>query len=644
MAEYSVGRGISDITGEPADAGMMGYGKAEQRTSGIHTRLRSRAFVIDDRNRRVLLIVNDLPLVFESIHKAVLLRLARRFGDVYTDRNTMITATHTHCGPGGYAHHLLYNMTTSGFRRKTFDAIVDGIVEAVQRAHADVAPASLRLAHGQLHSASANRSRIAFERNPQADKDFFPNAIDPQTTLLAIERDGELVGAINWFATHNTSMTNTNTLISSDNKGYAAYRWERLTAGVDYRNDTAPPIITAFAQTNAGDMSPNLELKPGHGPTDDEVENTRIIGTRQHDAAVELVAGEQVPLDGAIDHRLLYVTLSDVEVGPEFTEDGRSHRTGSPAAGASAIAGAWADGVGFPGFREGRNPIFDGLSRHLLYRVSPAMADAHAPKGLVMPGGLLNRVTPIVAERVPLQLIRIGQLYLIGIPGEVTIVAGLRLRRTVAAIVGAPLPDVLVAGYSNGYIHYVTTPQEYDAQQYEGGSTLFGRWELPALQQVAARLATAMRDGVTLDPGDPAPDIALKKRRGPGSSPADTPLAGTLFGDQLSAPPSRARPGSAVRAEFVGAYPNNDLHRGGTFFEVQRESAAGWMCVADDCDFETTFRWRRKGKSGSIITITWNVPQTAERGRYRFVYFGDALTAAGEIQPFTGTSDEFAIE
>lgn len=44
----SVGRGIADITGEAADCGMLGYGKSDQRTAGIHQRLRSRAFVFRD--------------------------------------------------------------------------------------------------------------------------------------------------------------------------------------------------------------------------------------------------------------------------------------------------------------------------------------------------------------------------------------------------------------------------------------------------------------------------------------------------------------------------------------------------------------------------------------------------------------------
>jgi len=504
--DYLVGRGLSDITGEAAECGMLGYGRADQQTEGIHTRQRCRAFVFSEGGEgpRVLLVVCDLPLMFDSVYQEVLRRLRVVHGSRYSVANTMITATHTHCAPGGYSHHLLYNSNTHGFRPKTFTALVDGISEAIARAHADLAPSRLFLAHGELRTASVNRSRAAFERNPASDRAHFPDAIDPQTTVLRIERDGQTVGAINWFATHNTSMTNRNRLISSDNKGYAGYHWERVVHGLDYLVDppARPPFVGAFAQTNAGDMSPNLALSPGRGPTSDQFENTRLIGLRQYEAAAGLaVDGREV--QGGIDARAVYMDMAGVHVRGEFTGDGQSHVTSGPAGGAAAFAGAGVDGPAFPGFREGANAVLD-LPARLAYRLSPALRDSQAPKGILLPGGILNRLLPVVAQRVPVQLVRIGPLYLIGIPGEVTITAGLRLRRTVAPIVGADQRDVLVAGYANGYIHYVTTPEEYTAQRYEGASTLFGRWELPAFQQTVAELATAMVAGAPIDPG-PAP-------------------------------------------------------------------------------------------------------------------------------------------
>lgn len=294
--------------------------------------------------------------------------------------------------------------------------------------------------------------------------------------------------------------------------------------------------------------------------------------------------------------------------------------------------GARVDGPGFKGFRPGANPLWDALSRRLVYPLAPRLRDAQSPKALALPAGPVNRVLPVVQERAPVQLLRIGPLYLIGIPGEVTIVAGLRLRRTAAAVLGADLKDVLVAGYSNGYIHYVTTPEEYDAQEYEGGSTLFGRWELPALCQTVARLATALRDGVPVERGVPEPVVPVRRRhrhRG-----VDAPHPGRAFGDLLSF----ALIGRRATAAFVAAHPGNDLRRGGSYLSVERWTGDGWTRVAGDGDWSTLFRWARSGGSTSVATVVWNVPPGTAPGRYRLAYHGD--TAKG---PFTGVSGPFEI-
>ncbi|HEX4251596.1 MAG TPA: neutral/alkaline non-lysosomal ceramidase N-terminal domain-containing protein [Pseudonocardia sp.] len=649
---FLVGRGIADITGEAAECGLLGYGKPEQQSAGIHLRLRARAFVLVDAEsgRRVLIVVNELPLIFDSIHREVLRRVGLRYGDLYTDRNTMITATHTHCGPGGYAHHRLYNLTTHGFRPRTFTAIVDGMVAAIEAAHADVAEATLTLAHGELTDASANRSPVAWARNPEPDRAFFPDAIDPQTTLLRVDRAGTPVAAINWFATHGTSMTNHNALVSGDNKGYAAYHWERLVEGADYLTGEVG-FVAAFAQTNSGDMSPNLNHRPGSGPTEDEFENTRLIGLRQFEAAGKLAASAATPLRAGVDHRTTYVRLAGFDVDPEFTGDGRPHRTGAPNAGAAALAGT-REGPGFKGFRIGPagNPFFDGLSRHLLYRLSPRLRDAQAPKGLTPLGGLVDRLTPVAQSVVPVQLLRLGQLYLIGIPGEVTITAGLRLRQAVARRTGADLNDVLVAGYSNAYLHYVTTPEEYDAQCYEGGSTLFGRWQLPALVHVVSGLATAMHRGEAVPLGTAPPDLSGSARPSRRVPPPDRAVAGTAgtggaFGAVLAEPLPSCRPGQRATAVFVGAHPNNDLRRGDTYLRVERADGDGWRTVADDGDWSTRFRWARAGRDGSRVTVTWDVPADTPPGRYRLTYQGDARTGAGPaLTPVTGTSQTFVIE
>lgn len=61
------------------------------------------------------------------------------------------------------------------------------------------------------------------------------------------------IGSINWFAVHCTSLSNTNRLISGDNKGVASQMMEKKYK-VKSKN-----YVGAFAQSNEGDVSPNTE-------------------------------------------------------------------------------------------------------------------------------------------------------------------------------------------------------------------------------------------------------------------------------------------------------------------------------------------------------------------------------------------------
>jgi neutral ceramidase len=642
---YLVGRGVSDATGEVAEVGMMGYADPTQVAEGLHTRLRSRAFVIVDRvtGNRVLLIIADSPMIFSSVRQRVLRGLVARYGKEYSEQNVLIAATHSHAGPGGYSHHLLYNLTTQGYHEKTFDAITDGMLESVERAHADLAPSALRLTHGELHDANVNRSREAFENNPESDKAFFPEGRDPQTSVLRIERDGRPVGAINWFPSHNTAMSVQNKLISADHKGYAAYHWEREVHDVDYLAAGNPDFISAFAQTNAGDMSPNVELKPTDELPAHEFEHTRDIGLKEYTAAAGQLSDPGKGLAG-VDSRLSYIDLSAVTVRPEFTGDGKEHKTCKPAIGAGMAAGSTEDNAAIPTFNEGENPLWDAVSGSVLYTASPELKDCQAPKGILVPIGEMNKTYPWVQEEVPVQLVRIGGLYLVGIPGEVTITSGLRIRRSVAQRVGADVKDVLIAGYANSYIHYVTTPEEYDKQNYEGGSTLFGRWEQPALQQTAADLAGLMRDGEAAPLGPVPPDLSGQQLSLQPGVLADAPPLGKRFGDVLTQPAPSYPRGQQAKAVFIGAHPGNDLHQNSTYLDVQRWDGSAWRRIADDGDWSTKFRWARDGIAASTITVTWDIPSDVVTGRYRILYHGDAKDLFGRITPFTGVTRTFTVD
>ncbi|MEB3372162.1 neutral/alkaline ceramidase [Saccharopolyspora mangrovi] len=629
---YRVGRGVADVTGPAAENGMMGYSMPQQQTAGIHLRTLARAFVVDDGANRVVFVTVELGALFQSVHQEVLRRLAENYGGLYTEQNVLLNATHTHAACGGDSHYAAYDLATLGFQQQVFDAVVAGITEAIGAAHDDLAPGTVSLGRAELTDASVNRSRSAFDLNPAADTAHFPQAIDPAVTVLRFTRGGRDFGAIAWFATHGTSMTNGNHLISSDNKGYAAFAWER----------GDPEFVACFAQTNAADMSPNLNLEPGSGPTEDEFDNTRIIGQRQFAAAKRAFDSAGTPMRGPVESLLCYVDLSEVTVDGRFTPDGRTHRTCTAAIGLSMLAGSTEDGPGIPIGEGIRNPLLDWLGGADV-PIPPELADEQAPKPVAVPFGAMEP-HPWCPEVLPLQLMRIGELYLVAGPAEYTIVAGLRIRRSVAAELGVPLENVLMQGYANAYSQYVTTPEEYDSQQYEGASTLFGRYTLPAHQQEFTRLAAAMRTGTRVPLGPVPPDMTGTLPNFQPGVVFDAAPPGRDFGDVLAEPARGYHRGEQVVAEFVTGHPKNDLRRGGTFAEVQHLVNGRWRTVADDRHWSTKYHWKRSGVASSTATITWDIPAAAPAGRYRIVHSGDWKAAgSGEIAPFTGTSRNFLV-
>lgn len=645
--EYLVGRGISDVTGEAAEVGMMGYSSFDQKASGIHQRQRSRAFVVADRasGNRVAYVNADLGMIFQSVQQGVIGRLKQRYGSLYTEQNVLLSATHTHAGTGGHSHHIAYNLASLGFQKATYNAIVDGIVESVVKAHEDLAPGTITLGRGELTNASVNRSKAAFDKNPASDRAAFPGAIDPAMTVLRFKQGDSDIGAISWFATHNTSLTNKNTLLSPDNKGYASYEWEHDTKGVRYLDNDPQGFVAAFPNTNAGDMSPNLNLKPGSGPTEDEFENTRIIGDRQFEKAREIYDSPGSPVSGGVDSRMRYVNMEEVTVAGAYTPDGREHRTCPAMVGASTLAGSVEDGPAIPGFTEGMNsPVAELLKP---FHIDPPewLVGCQYPKANLVPTGLISEALPATPKILPLQIVRIGELYLVAGPGEFTIVSGLRIRRAVAGQLGVPVENVLMQGYANAYSQYVTTPEEYDEQNYEGGSTLYGRYTLPAYQQEFAALAASLRDGTPADRGPTPPDLSGRQVTLQTGVVMDNPPLGKSFGDVLTQPQPSYAPGTSVTAEFVTGHPKNNLHRGGTFLEVQRQVNGQWVRQLDDGDWATTYRWTRlNGVTGtSKATVTWKIAPGTPPGTYRIVHHGDAKSLLGRITAFSGASRTFTV-
>ena len=97
---------------------------------------------------------------------------------------------------------------------------------------------------------------------------------------------------------------------------------------------------------------------------------------------------------------------------------------------------------------------------------------------------------PWIPQILPIQLTIIGSFAIAGIPGEITTIAGKRLRSTILeALSEKDIKEVILSPFANAYCGYITTNEEYQVQAYEGGHTVFGEWTLAAFQTKFKELA-----------------------------------------------------------------------------------------------------------------------------------------------------------
>jgi neutral ceramidase len=640
---FQVGAGMYDITGPAAELGMMGYAMVDQKTAGIHQRLRSRAFVISSacNGKRVAFVSADVGQIFQGVKQQVVEKLRARYGTVYSDDNVVLSATHTHSGPGGFSHYALYNLTILGYDKQNFDAIVDGIYQSIIRAHDNLAPGTIRVASGDLLDASINRSPEAYLYNPATERAQYAHDTDKKMTLLRLQGDdGREVGLINWFAVHATSMGNDNLLISGDNKGYASYLFEKL-KGTNYTAQRT--FVAAFAQSNEGDVTPNIYGGTNGGGAND-FESVELSGRKQYTLAKTLYDSASTLLKGGVDYRHVYVAMDSVQVAPAYT-DGLWRTTCEAAIGDSMIAGA-EDGPGYG--KEGATcaEIKDlwGVFNCTFFTTS-----CQGEKPITLETGTMTPY-PWTPEVLPLQVVRLGNVALVAVPFEPTTMVGRRLRKTVLAQL-SPLgvDQVVIAGLANAYAGYLTTREEYAKQDYEGASTHFGPWQLAAVQQEVDKLAVAMRNGTTVAPGPTPRDLRNNQTTVQTGVVYDDKLLWVNFGSVFTDARASYLRGETVSVEFWSGHPKNNLRRQGSFLQVQRKTSTGtWVTVAQDWDWETKYRWKRYDCAPtygcSHVTTEWKIPADATPGTYRIRHDGDWKSGwDGLIRPYTGYSREFTV-
>jgi hypothetical protein len=608
-AGLRAGAGRADIT-PPTGYFAMGWVRGDAKFTGQHTRLWARAIVLEQGDRKVALVAEDLGAIPGGMLADAAAMVADRG---FSEQNVLDSASHTHAAPTGIYNFGTYNTvfptsgTPTSFNTaadpQLYSFMVRQLAAAIRRADDDLAVATAGWAEVDLVGVTRNRSIEAHLANhgilldpgqgsAAMDPDGDVHTIDPEVNVLRVDKLGKRgrrtpIGVWSTFADHGTVNKYTFHYYNEDHHGAATHVVEAALRKAGKAR--GQEVVNVYGNTDEGDMSAGLDRSgPAAADQVGRIEAARMLSAWR-------AAGKGMRRTLPLDLRWTRVCFcgQQTDEGPVDSD---------------AV-------VGLPlltGSEEGRGPLFDITHESFEGRRAPVAVGPQGYKSQVL--GDAQDATP---RAVPLMAVRVGDRLIVSIPGEMTAEMGRRVRAAVLdAAKGGGISRVVISGLANEYLSYFTTPEEYDRQHYEGGSTLYGRTSSLVLKASLVDLAK------TLVEGKPAPDAyAYDPRNGFQGDPSEFDR-GAGEATALGQPePATAR---LARAAFSwqGGPRGFDRPLGAAFVTVQRRAGKRWGAV--DSDLGLRILWTVD--DAGAYTARWEVPLDARTGRYRFRITGNRYT------------------
>jgi neutral ceramidase len=479
-----------DVT-PPPGMPKSGHSRNAQDGTGFRTRLRVRAVHLRAGRVSLGLVAGDMHAGSAVVHRLVAAAVRGR-----TDipmAGLFMGATHTHAGPGQFHGSDFYNRWASnrpGLDPDYTAFLSERIAGAVQEAYDSRRPARLAFGSTEVWGFTRNRSLQAHVHNASVpDKRLAAQrryaAVNPWLHLLRVDADDPSGGlsplaALAFFSIHGTG-------ISRHDPAYNADVWAYITGemarGIEARTGVRP--VAGAVEGTHGDMTP--AVRPGMLVYPEAERVGRGIGA----AAADLHARLEPALTGNVRLAAGYREI-DLANGPVIA----GIRLPDPAIGTAKLAGAVENSTPLlehiPPFRPG-------------FPKPPALARTpQGPKWIFGGRRLQLRFAPVSAfpHVLPVQVMLVGPMALLALPFEITVEAGRRLEAEVghALTAASAAPErVVVSSAANDYWDYLTTPEEYDRQCYEGASNLYGPNTLRFVGSAAADLATRLLRGELVD-------------------------------------------------------------------------------------------------------------------------------------------------
>ncbi len=137
---------ITPKIGEP----LAGYSNRDPKAcDGVIDKLYARAITLSNGDKTVTIVGGDILLVMPQLRDAILKRTGLPREDVY------LTATHTHCGPGGYSSRWIDQISLGKYDEAVFNRLADAFAEAIKRSRENLEPGLLGVIHESVPGSFA---------------------------------------------------------------------------------------------------------------------------------------------------------------------------------------------------------------------------------------------------------------------------------------------------------------------------------------------------------------------------------------------------------------------------------------------------------------------------------------------------------
>ncbi len=461
----------------------------------MHSAIQARALSLTGGHGHVVFLALDLVAVTQQAREAIVREVEERTGrDI--DRELIVGASHTHSGPGRMMDNPVWELLSDRFFPEFTERMISAMADAVVHAMEAEVPAALGYGFGSCPECHHDRRC----ENP-----------DYKNSTLGVIRvdgpDGQVMALLVNFAVHGTILSPSDHMLSSDVGGGIVRETQEL---FDH------PVTVLFFNAWAGDMSPGdppVEV-PGHAAVEHGgFARIERIGMGIAQEVHRILPGVSTTDRIDVETFLRRVPIDRDVIG--YPPDVFPFPYGGVYCGAGTDGACWGE------------PPKTGIDKACLGFPEEHPAPMTTIIGVARLGGLVWVTEPTEA------VTPLAELIMDGVRGI------------------TELPDMMFAGYSQDYLGYSLTEEDWWQGGYEASGSIWGPRQGEYLEDRTLDLARVWVQGVAELPWDEPPrlDVPIHYEYEP-FVPLPSPAAAGVVSQ-----PTDATEGEVVRFSFTGGSP-----------------------------------------------------------------------------------------